>query len=51
MRPEMPCVGGSIPPRATALNPSIDLYRGIFYFISKTHKSAGSIMAAVIVTK
>ncbi len=45
-RPEKPCVGGSIPPRATTPSPSIDAYRGIFYFMDKVHISSGSNMVA-----
>ena len=45
-RPEKPCVGGSIPPRATTPSPSIDVYRGIFCFMDKALKNSGSIMVA-----
>ena len=45
-RPEKPCVGGSIPPRATVPSPSIDVYRGTFYYMGKTSKSSGSTMVA-----
>lgn len=45
-RPEKPCVGGSIPPRATSPSPFIDAYRGIFCFMDKVHKSSGSTMVA-----